>query len=199
MEDDMRTRQLMMPLLVALMLLPAAALAQEELSAERPDPGFRVLGPRTVVSFVRQSFPEPGPVPTDDPSVPLPGPRWTTVMHVSNTGNARLGVVAIFVSEDGKPLGHVRFRLEPGRTVSVPAWAMLENALDDPAVQAVAPLARGIVIVRFFTPSDAELGSRFAHMVTAETVLEIPELPPTIFPLDVEQPQPLFGARRLRR
>jgi hypothetical protein len=199
MEAKMRARRLIIPFLAVLFLLPTAALAQEELDCERPEPGFRVLGPRTVVSFVRQSYPVPEVEPQEDPNSPLPEPRWNTLLHVSNTGNAPMGAVAAFISEAGTPVGHLRFPIEPGRTATVPVAALLKNAVDAASTQDLAPIARGIVILRFFTPADATTGSKFSQMVTAETVLEIPNRTPVIFPLEVGQPQPLFAPRRLRR
>jgi hypothetical protein len=204
MEAKMRVNRLIIPFLAVLFLLPAAALAQEELDCERPEPGFRVLGPRTVVSFVRQSHPVPEVEPLEDPNAPLPEPRWNTVLHVSNTGNVPMGAVAAFINHEGLPAGHLRFPVQPGKTVTVPVIALLENATDpaptdETATAEMEPIARGIVILRFFAPSDTTAGAKFSQMVTAETVLEIPGRTPVIFPLEVGQPQSLFAPRRLRR
>jgi hypothetical protein len=199
MEAKMSVNRLIVPFLAVLFLLPAAALAQEALDCERPEPGFRVLGPRTVVSFVRQSYPVPEVEPQADPDAPLPEPRWNSLLHVSNTGNAPMGAVAAFINHTGRPVGHLRFPIEPGRTATVPVGVLLENATDPAATEELDPIARGIVILRFFTPADAPVGSKFSTMVTGETVLEIPSRTPVIFPLEVGQPQALFAPRRMGR
>ena len=95
-------------LLAVLVIMPmAAATAQEVESDERPDTGYRLLGPRTVISFVRQTLPDTGDGTSDFP-------RWNTVVHVSNVGNGPLVAAAIFVASNG---GHRSARLRVPPTI----------------------------------------------------------------------------------
>jgi hypothetical protein len=184
-----------MPLLFLLagaVAIPCAALGQEVMEAEQPDPGFRVLGPRTVVSFVRQSLPEP--VDTD---APVRAPRWNTILHLSNTGNRPIAAAAVFVSSDGATRRALRMvGITPGqtRTFSVARIIGAETA-------ELGEVATGIVLLRYFAPPLDDEDSRpfFSQMVTAETVQEMPGLAPQILNLDVEQPQVLAGRERRRR
>ncbi len=177
-------------LAAALLLVPAATLAQEVQPAESPDPGFRVLGPRTVVSFVRQSLPEP-----TDSTAPVVAPRWTSLIHVTNAGNGPLGAAAIFVSADGRERRALRLGgIAPGQTRSVTVAAVIGDDLTN-----LGNVAQGVVLVRFFAPVDLEADRFFATMVSAELIQELPNQPPQVIRLDVERPQPLFGARAMSR
>jgi hypothetical protein len=177
-------------LAAALLLLPTAILAQEEMPAERPDAGFRVLGPRTVVSFVRQSLPD-----GTDATGPVVAPRWTSVIHVTNAGNGPLGAAAIFVSADGKERRATRLGgIAPGQTRSLTVAQVIGDDLTN-----LGNVAQGVVLVRFFAPADLEADRFFATMVSAETIQERPNQPPQVIRLAVERPQPLFGARNMQR
>ena len=177
-------------LLAALLLVPAAVLAQEVGNDERPDDGFRVLGPRTVVSFVRQTLRTPV---TDAADFP----RWNTVLHVSNVGNGLMATAAIFVAHDGQHRSALRFPVAPGHTVSVSVADIIASAAtaaaDDPSTglpDILPDEVTGIVILRFFRPIDMASDRFFAQMVTAEQFLDLgPDRAPVIVPLDVELPQ----------
>ncbi|MFQ5718491.1 MAG: hypothetical protein ACE5IK_02990 [Acidobacteriota bacterium] len=176
-------------LVVALSLLaPVGLLAQEVQKDEMPDDGFRFLAPRTVVSFVRQTVRQPVGDATDFP-------RWTTVVHVSNVGNGPMGAAAIFVASDGSHRSATRFPVSPGQTVSVTVAEILTQAQAAREAAGMPPEqlpddVTGIVIVRFFTPTEAAQDRFFAQMVSAEQFLDLgPNVPPVIVPLDVKRPQ----------
>lgn len=171
-------------LLAVLVIVPmAAATAQEVQSDERPDTGYRLLGPRTVISFVRQTLPDRGDGTSDFP-------RWNTVVHVSNVGNGPLVAAAIFVASNGGHRSARRFPVPPGHTVSVTVAEILSQI---PAADLAPPLTdavTGIVLLRFFAPLEVPADRFFAQMVTAEQFLDLgPGVSPVIIPLDVRLPQ----------
>ena len=182
-------RSFSLPLLAALVLMPAVVAAQEVMDEEMPEMGFRALGPRTVVSFVRQSLPA-----GDALEAPAEGPRWNTLLHLTNTGNGPIAAAAIFVPSDGtQPRAQRLGGITPGqtRTVSV-AGIIGDSALAGESVT-------GVVFVRFFAPVNDEEGRVYSQMVTAETIFEFPNLPPQIIRLDVERPQMLAPRRERHR
>jgi len=179
-------------LLAAVLALPVAALGQETLDAEQPDAGFQVLGPRTVVSFVRQSLPEPLAI-----DQPVSAPRWNTILHLSNTGNRPIAAAAIFVSADGAIQRALRLvKIDPGQTRTFSVARVIGEDTGE-----LGEVATGIVLLRYFAlllEEDDSLG-RYSQMVTAETIQQLPGLPPQILNLDVEQPQSLVSRPRGRR
>ena len=197
-----RTRNWSMLLVAAMILAPAGNFAQEIENDERPDDGFRVLGPRTVVSFVRQTV-RPAAGDTTD------FPRWTTAVHVSNVGNGPMGAAAIFVSSDASHRAALRFPVAPGQTVSVTVAQIIAAAAASPTDGTDAPTTppdslpdevTGIVILRFFAPTELVAERFFAHMVTAEQFLDLgPGAAPVIVPLDVERPQQQAALTRSTR
>ncbi|MFQ5669217.1 MAG: hypothetical protein ACE5HD_01705 [Acidobacteriota bacterium] len=176
-------------LAATLVLAPVGSLAQEEQPAEHPDVGFRHLGPRTVVSFVRQSLGAPL-----TESSPAALPQMTTLLHLSNTGSGPLAAAAIFVSENGQEKRALRMGIAPGQTVSVSLAQIIGGDM-----AGLDRVARGIVILRFFAPVETLTGEFFSEMVTAELIREFPGAPPQMIPLDVERPQTLQFRRRPRR
>ena len=187
----MRTHRLSRLALIGLVaLLPGWSAAQEDLPAEQPDPGHVVLGPRTVVSFVRQTLRAPDPVQGEDPA-PVE-PRWASILHVTNTGISPLGFAAIFVPAAGPEHRVIRFRgVTPGATETFTVADIFGDVPED------APhLARGIVILRFFAPEDLATTRAFSHVVTAESIMDTgPGTPAQILPLEVGTPQRLYGGR----
>lgn len=178
-------RSFTLPLLAALVLMPAFVAAQETMDEEQPETGFRALGPRTVVSFVRQSLPVAGAV---------EGPRWNTLLHLTNTGNGPIAAVAVFVPSDGlEPRAQRLGRIAPGQTRTVSVGGILGDAA------AAGESVTGVVFVRFFAPVDDEEGRFYSQMVAAETIFEFPNLPPQIIRLDVERPQVLAPRRERHR
>ena len=187
----MRSRQAMfLSLVAALALLPAAATAQEMMVEEHPEAGFRSLGPRTVVSFVRQTMPEP-----DAAEAPVRAQRWNTLIHLTNTGNGPIAAAAVFVPSDGMdPMARRLGGIAAGQTRSVSVASLLGDAI------APGESVTGVVFLRFFAPVDDDDERRFySQMVSAETIFEFPELPPQIIRLDVERPQVLAPQTRRRR
>ncbi|MCZ6649157.1 MAG: hypothetical protein O7D35_00655 [Acidobacteria bacterium] len=180
-------------LLAAALALPCASFGQEILDAEQPDPGFRVLGPRTVVSFVRQSLPEP--VGTDEE---LTVPRWNTILHLSNTGNRPIAAAAVFVSSDGAIRRALRLvGIAPGQTRTFSVARIIGADTFE-----LGEVATGIVLLRYFAPTldeDDDTRRFFSQMVSAETIQVLPGLAPQVLRLDVEQPQVLAGRERRRR
>ena len=179
-------------LLAAALALPCASFAQEILDAEQPDAGFRVLGPRTVVSFVRQSLPEP--VGTDEQ---VTAPRWNTILHLSNTGNRPIAAAAVFVSSDGAIRRALRLvGIAPGQTRTFSVARIIGADTFE-----LGEVATGIVLLRYFAPplDDDESRPFFSQMVSAETIQVLPGLAPQVLRLDVEQPQVLAGRERRRR
>lgn len=179
-------------LLAAALAIPCVSVGQEILDAEEPDPGFRVLGPRTVVSFVRQSLPEP--VSTDEP---VTAPRWNTILHLSNTGNRPIGAAAVFVSSDGNIRRALRLvAIAPGQTMTFSVASIIGEDTAE-----LGEVATGIVLLRYFAPplDDDESRPFFSQMVSAETIQELPGQASQILNLDVEQPQVLAGRERRHR
>lgn len=183
-----------LPILASLLLLvPGAAWAQEEQPEERPEPGFRVLGPRTVVSFVRQTLHAPGVTPVD-------GAGWSTLIHVTNTGNAPMDAAAIFVAADGETRALRHFGIRPGRTRSFTVARIVDldtaSLIPDGETEA---LVRGVVLLRFFGPLNAPDNAHWSQMVSAEQILHAADGRPVMVNyLDVERPQNLVR-RALRR
>ena len=194
----MRSRKAVLLSLVAgLVLLPAVVPAQEMMVEEQPEVGFRSLGPRTVVSFVRQTVPEP-----DTAEAPVREHRWNTLLHLTNTGNGPIAAVAVFVPSDGRDPSAQRLGgIAPGQTQTVSVAGILGD------VAAPGESVTGVVFVRFFAPvldddrdlMEGENRLFYSQMVSAETIFEFPDLPPQIIRLDVERPQVLAPVRRHRR